>query len=96
MDDLRESASVKLIEYFNKQKINYEFSDPFIKNKVNLRSIKLRKKSLNISKQNLEKFDIAILMTDHDVFNYKMIYEHSRNIIDCRGRYSIDNKVTRA
>ena len=70
VDDL-ESASVKLMNYFNKAEI-----------KLN-------------ENQNLEKFDIAILMTDHDVFNYKIVYEHSRNIIDCRG-YSIDNKVTRA
>ncbi len=96
IDDLRESASIKLIEYFKNNNINYEFSDPYIKNKINTRSLKITKKSLKITKKNLRKFDISILMTDHDIFDYKMIYENSKNIIDCRGRYSIDNKVTRA
>ena len=35
-------------------------------------------------------------MTDHDAFNYDLIYKNSNMIIDCRGRYSIDNKVIRA
>ena len=96
IDDLRESASIKLIEYFKNNNINYEFSDPYIKNKINTRSLKITKKSLKITKKNLRKFDISILMTDHDIFDYKTIYENSKNIIDCRGRYSIDNKVTRA
>ncbi len=96
IDDLRESASIKLIEYFKNNNINYEFSDPYIKNKINTRSLKITKKSLKITKKNLRKFDISILMTDHDIFDFKMIYDNSKNIIDCRGRYSIDNKVTRA
>ncbi len=96
VDDLRESASIKLIEYFIKSKISYEFSDPYIKKKIDTRSIKINKKSLEITKKNLEKFDITILMTDHDIFDYSLIYNNSSTIIDCRGRYSIDNKVIRA
>jgi UDP-N-acetyl-D-glucosamine dehydrogenase len=96
VDDLRESASIKLIEYFIKSKISYEFSDPYIKQKIDTRSIKINKKSLEITKKNLKKFDITILMTDHDIFDYSLIYNNSSTIIDCRGRYSIDNKVIRA
>ena len=35
-------------------------------------------------------------MTDHDKFDYKLIYKHSKLIIDCRGRYAVDQKVYRA
>jgi len=96
VDDLRESASLRLIKYFKKNNINFEFSDPFIKKKIDTRSIKINKKSVNITSKNLQKFNLAILMTDHDKFNYKLIYEKSNIIIDCRGRYPIDHKVIRA
>jgi len=96
VDDLRESASLKLINYLNKFKIKFEFSDPYIKNNVVTRNLILKKRSIKISPNNLKKFDLVVLMTDHDLFNYKMIYKYSKKIIDCRGRYEIDNKVIRA
>ncbi len=96
VDDLRESASLKLIDYLNKFKIKYEFSDPYIKSSVVTRNLVLRKRSIKINPNNLKKFDLVVLMTDHDLFNYKMIYKYSNKIIDCRGRYKIDNKVIRA
>jgi len=96
VDDLRESASLRLIDYLNKSKIKYEFSDPYIKRSVVTRNLVLKKKSIKINPNNLKKFDLVVLMTDHDLFDYKMIYKYSNKIIDCRGRYKIDNKVIRA
>ncbi len=96
VDDLRESASLRLIDYLNKSKIKYEFSDPYIKRSVVTRNLVLKKKSIKINPNNLKKFDLVVLMTDHDLFNYNMIYKYSNKIIDCRGRYKIDNKVIRA
>ena len=71
-----------------KNKINIKFNDPYVK------SIKIEKRILNsISlNQNLKKIDLAILTTDHDVYNYKKIYNQFNKIIDTRGRfYNIDN-----
>ena len=95
VDDLRESASLKLIEHFIKNKINFEFSDPFVNKKIQTRNITINKKSIKLSYKNLKKFDLTILMTDHDQFDYKLIYNYSKKIIDCRGRYKIDEKVIR-
>ena len=97
VDDLRESASINLIKKLQKDKYkNIEYSDPHIKDTILTREFRFNKKSLNLSPRNLKKFDIVILMTDHDKFDYKMIYENSQTIIDCRGRYSVDHKVYRA
>ena len=97
VDDLRESASINLIKKLLKDKYkDIEYSDPHIKDTILTREFKFNKKSLNLSTKNLKKFDIVILMTDHDKFDYKMIYENSQTIIDCRGRYSVDHKVYRA
>ena len=95
VDDLK-SCLLRLIDHLNKFKIKYEFSDPYIKRNVVTRNLILRKKSIKINPNNLKKFDLVVLMTDHDLFNYKMIYKYSNKIIDCRGRYKIDNKVIRA
>jgi len=97
VDDLRESASINLIKELLKDKYkNIEYSDPHIKDSILTREFKFSKKSINLSSKNLKKFDIVILMTDHNKFDYKLIYKNSQTIIDCRGRYSVDHKVYRA
>ncbi|MDA7770406.1 nucleotide sugar dehydrogenase [Candidatus Pelagibacter sp.] len=97
VDDLRESAAIRLLDILLKKKIkNISFSDPHIKNSINTRVLTFNSKSININPHNLRKFDISILMTDHDKFNYKMIYKHSNNILDTRGKFKVDSKVTRA
>ena len=95
IDDLRESSSLKLINllYKNNYK-NISFSDPHIKN-INSRNFNHRIKNIKLTKKNLEKFDLVILMTDHDKFKYDLIYKNSRSIIDTRGRFKIDAKLIR-
>jgi UDP-N-acetyl-D-glucosamine dehydrogenase len=96
VDDLRESASLKLIKKLlsnNFKKV--EWTDPHIKRFISTRQLKFRKENTEITAKKLKIFDIVILMTDHDKFNYEMIYNNSKTIIDCRGRYLVDSKVIR-
>ena len=44
-------------------------------------------KSIILNKTNLQKYDASILLADHDCFNYKFIAQHSKLIIDTRGKY---------
>jgi UDP-N-acetyl-D-glucosamine dehydrogenase len=96
VDDLRESASLKLIKKLLSNNFkNVEWADPHIKKFISTRQLKFRKKNTEITAKKLKIFDIVILMTDHDKFNYEMIYDNSKIIIDCRGRYPVDSKVIR-
>ena len=96
MDDMRESASLKLIEHLRKRGfLNIFYHDPHIKSFQIKKSLGAKKINV-INSSNLKKFDLVILMTDHDKFSYKLIYKNSRNIIDCRGKYKVDEKVERA
>jgi UDP-N-acetyl-D-glucosamine dehydrogenase len=96
VDDLRESASLKLIKKLLSNNFkNVEWADPHIKKFISTRQLKFRKKNTEITAKKLKIFDIVILMTDHDKFNYEMIYNNSKIIIDCRGRYPVDSKVIR-
>tara|TARA_B100001248_G_scaffold153417_1_gene115393 strand:- start:31897 stop:33201 length:1305 start_codon:yes stop_codon:yes gene_type:complete len=96
IDDVRESSSIKIIQDLLKEGINFlRWSDPHIKNfPINSKNKNIGK-SLKINKNSLQKFDLIILMTDHDKFNYKIIYKYSKHIIDCRGRFAVGAKVTR-
>jgi UDP-N-acetyl-D-glucosamine dehydrogenase len=97
IDDLRESGSVNLMKRLLKDNINkIQWSDPHFQNRILIDKFNYNTKGINLTPKVLKSFDIVLLMTDHDKFNYDMIYKNSKRIIDCRGRYSVDDKVTRA
>ncbi len=92
--DIRETPFIKISEILLKNKISFSYNDPLIDeikiNKVKLKSIKLNYNKLN-------NFEIVIIITDHDLYNYKKILKFSNHILDTRGRFSLKNtKVSRA
>ena len=93
LDDIRESASIKLIDKLHKKNIkNISFYDPYIKEEMLDKKIK----KINYLNSNvLINFDIVILMTDHDMFDYDLIKKKSKLIIDCRGRFEVKGNVQR-
>ena len=93
LDDLRESASLKLIDSLYKKGIKNIFvHDPYVEEKYYDKRIK---KIKIIDKKNIKNFDIVVLMTDHDFFDYDLIKDNANLIIDCRGRYEIKDNVQR-
>lgn len=97
VDDLRESSSLKLIKkLLDSNFLRIYWSDPHINSFVINQKFNYNKKIIKLTSKKLKSFDIVILMTDHDKFNYDMIYNNSKIIIDCRGRYIVDHKVIRA
>jgi UDP-N-acetyl-D-glucosamine dehydrogenase len=96
MDDIRESASIKLAETLKNNDFKHlSYCDPHIKDQINKNRHKFLKKIKKLSPSLIKKFDIVIIMTDHDIFNYSMIKKYSKKIIDCRGRYNTDNRIIR-
>ncbi len=88
IEDTRESASIKIFEKLKEKKFNIDFCDPF--NKSFLFHIKRRKKIFNskkFSSKLLKKYNIIILATDHDKFNYNYIKNSKKMVIDLRGKY---------
>ncbi len=96
IDDYRESASIDVLKYLaNKGFKNIKIVEPYLKSKL----YKLGKTNFeNLGKNfysRLNRFDLVMILTDHDEFNYKKILQYSKKIIDCRGRYPTSNKVER-
>ena len=52
---------------------------------------KYKKKSIILNDKNFSTFNLVVIGTDQDKFNYKEI-KKSKFIIDCRGRYKLDKK----
>ncbi len=93
IDDFRESASIRLIENLLIKGIkNISVHDPYVDKKLNLKKIK---KVYSLSSKILQSFDIVVLMTDHDLFDYDMVKKNSKLIIDCRGRFQVKDNVQR-
>ena len=93
IDDFRESASIRLIENLLIKGIkNISVHDPYVDKKLNLKKVK---KVYSLSSKILQSFDIVVLMTDHDLFDYDMVKKNSKLIIDCRGRFEVKDNVQR-
>lgn len=88
IEDTRESASIKIFEKLKEKNFNIDFCDPY--NKNYLFYFRKRKKIINSKKFNdslLNKYNMIILATDHDKFNYNSIKKSKKLVIDLRGKY---------
>ncbi|MDA9996073.1 nucleotide sugar dehydrogenase [Candidatus Pelagibacter sp.] len=92
VNDLRESPGIKIIDLLMKNKFNVSYSDPLIPKIPILRNYNFKLKSIKINSNSLKKFDLTIITTDHDKFNYELIYKFSQLIFDTRGVFSGDKK----
>ena len=96
IDDLRESPSLELIELLLEKGAHVDYSDPFIAETHKTRKNNFNMKSISINKESLNSFNLAILATDHDDFDYKLIEKESKLIVDTRGKFKVSNSVIKA
>lgn len=91
VDDMRESPSVALMELFTELGAELAYSDPHVATFPVMREHHFDLSSIDITPETLSQFDVAVLATDHQAFDYTMIAENSALIIDTRGKYSQSN-----
>ena len=91
IDDLRESQSLKLIELFLREGASVEYSDPYVPTLPSTRKYKYNMNSVELTGENISKFDLLLLSTDHDDFNYEEIARFAESggtvIIDTRNAF---------
>ena len=84
VNDLRESAAIKIMKIFKKNKILFRYHDQFFK-KIDLNfNTVTENKSFKITGVNLEKFDGVLIIADHDNVNYDFIFKNSKKIFDTK------------
>jgi UDP-N-acetyl-D-glucosamine dehydrogenase len=97
VDDVRESPSVILMEKLRDLGADVQYSDPHIASFPEMREHHFDLQSIEMLGESLEQFDCVILATDHDKFDYELINQHAKLIIDTRGKFLVDEtKVVRA
>ena len=95
VDDMRESPSVILMEKLQKQGAEILYSDPHIPVFPKLREHFFDLKSVDLTADVIKSFDCILVATNHDAFDYELIREHAKLIVDSRGVYrdQFDNLV---
>lgn len=97
VDDMRESPSVEIMEMLRAKGAEVAYSDPHVPHFPKMRKHSFDLSSTELTAQALETFDAVILATNHDKFDYDMVYEHAKLIIDSRGQYrGLNGKVIKA
>ena len=89
INDCRESPAFEMIKILKKNKNKVDYSDPFISKIPKLRKYNFQDmESKKINKKILQSYDAVILVTDHDNFDYELIKNNSKLIVDTRSRYT--------
>jgi UDP-N-acetyl-D-glucosamine dehydrogenase len=82
--DPRESPSFKIIELLEKKGAKVDYNDPYIPETPKMRKFKFYKKSVSLDKNVIKKYDCVVIVTDHSCYDYKMIVDNAKLIVDTR------------
>ncbi len=86
VNDMRESASLKIFKSLISKKYNVQYNDPYISD------VKIGNKVYSsIAINNYNQFDSILLLTDHSDFEYNKILKEGKLIFDTRGIYKSSN-----
>ncbi|MCX7876359.1 MAG: nucleotide sugar dehydrogenase [Melioribacteraceae bacterium] len=88
IDDMRESPSLKLIEILQSRLADVEYSDNYVKVLPATRKYNFEMKSVDLTPETIKSYDAVLLSTDHDNFDYEMIYKNAQLIVDTRNAFA--------
>ena len=84
VDDYRESVTFKIMDLLSKNGASVDYNDPHISEIMPVREHKkfIGKKSSIL--KNLGQYDLTVILTDHDTYDFESIVEHSNIVVDTR------------
>jgi UDP-N-acetyl-D-glucosamine dehydrogenase len=99
VDDMRESPALELIDKLRERGMEVEYYDPYIPVAPSIREHPEVEgmRSATWTKAALEKFDVALIATDHDNVDYTPLLEAVGLVVDTRNAIAIrSDKIVRA
>lgn len=88
IDDMRESPSVQIMELLQHQGAEIAYSDAHVPVFPKIRGhVSFDLSSVELTPANIAAYDCLVVATDHDDFDYAMIRQHAKLIVDSRGVY---------
>jgi len=85
---MRESPSVIIMELLRAKGADVSYSDPHVPVFPRMRDHKFDLASVELTRENLSAFDLVVLATDHEKFDFNLIKDCAELIVDTRGVYS--------
>lgn len=79
--DTRESPALDIIRLLELEGALVDYSDPYV---PELKSDGITKKSVSLTAEGLEKYDLVVLVTDHGCLDYELIQNVSQVVFDTR------------
>lgn len=92
VDDARESPALELFDWMKKSNANVDYCDPYFPEFPKTRKYQYSDKSISLSKEKIQNYDLVLLLTKHSNYDYELIEENAKKILDTKGHYKVDNK----
>jgi UDP-N-acetyl-D-glucosamine dehydrogenase len=93
IDDTRESPSLTIMDILMKMGSDVQYSDPYFPEAITTRKYKFQLSNVELSKDNISSFDLLLLSTDHEDFDYELIKKHAKLIVDTRGHFKKQKNI---
>lgn len=87
VDDMRESPSVEIMELIRDKGADVAYSDPHVAKFPKMRAHNFDLTSVALTAESLASYDAVVLATNHDGFDYDLIKQNAKLIVDTRGIY---------
>lgn len=89
VDDMRESPSLKLIEILREKGAEVDYNDPYIPELPKTRKYDYNMKSVELTAENISKYDLVLVSTDHDDYreHLDLINNNAKIILDTRNMF---------
>lgn len=87
VDDTRESPSLELLVRLQAMGAEVEYSDPHVPKIPKLRRFTFDMQSVPLTPERIATYDLVLVVTDHDAFDWRTIAANAQAIVDTRGKY---------
>jgi UDP-N-acetyl-D-glucosamine dehydrogenase len=84
VDDVRESPSFELIEKLEHLGAEVDYHDPHVPKTHKMRHHDLQMQSIKLTPEALKKYDCVLIATHHAAYDWQMIADHAKLIVDTR------------
>ena len=97
IDDMRESPALKIMKFLKQRDAtDISYNDPYI---PEFKFENETYKSTEITAENLARFDVVVITTDHSQYDVDFIVKNARSVVDTRNLTrnvnDVNNKVTK-
>lgn len=86
IDDIRESPAIEIIKLLKQKNAIVDYSDPYIQT-FNLATEDIHLSHVKLTPEIIKDYDCVVVVTDHSNFDYALIQNHAKLIVDTRGIY---------